>query len=48
VEPKSDVTERASQAVKAGEMMGLSGWVAKDSFNVDFMLPLVQKQALGT
>ncbi len=48
VEPKSGVTEQASQAVKAGEMMGLSGWVANDSCNVEFMLPLVQKPAPGT
>lgn len=27
MEPKSGVTEQASQAVQAGEMMGLSGWV---------------------
>ena len=33
VEPKRGVTEQASQAVKAGEMMGLSGWVVNDSFN---------------
>ncbi len=48
VEPKCGVTEQASQAVKAGEMMGLSGWVANDSFNEECMLPLVQKQAPGT
>ena len=53
LEPRSGAKEwcdRASkQVAKAGEMMGLSGWVAtSDSFNVDLMLPLVQKQAPGT
>ncbi len=48
VEPRRGVTEQASQAVKAGEMMGLSGWVVNDRFNVEVMLPLVQKQAPGT
>lgn len=32
VEPRSGVTEQASQAVRAGEMMGLTGRVANDRF----------------